>query len=173
MNKYLDIFYLMAYDFNGGWSNLSGHQANLFDTGTSGDKAVSDYISAGVSPQKIVYGMPIYGRSFQNTDGLNKPFSGTGKGTWEEGAHDYKKIPYSGAQEIFDEQAGRHTVSESLFHMIPHKWWRESVSILRRMGWVVPCSGSWMRMLRVRGPCFVPRMKLFANTTGWIGHPTI
>jgi hypothetical protein len=55
------------------------------------NNAVDFYMHAGVHPSKLVIGrrplllddhllicagMPIYGRAFANTDGINKPFSG-------------------------------------------------------------------------------------------------
>src|SRR5256885_13770170 len=103
MNKYLDIFYLMAYDFQGSWSSKTGHQSNLYGNDLSTYKAVISYINKGVDVDKIVVGIPMYGRGFQNTNGLGSSYNGVGKGTWDEGIYDYKQLPRPGAVEYFDE----------------------------------------------------------------------
>lgn len=87
----------MAYDFAGSWDAQAGHQANIFPstrdaktTPFSTDHAVRWYIDNGVAPGKIVVGMPLYGRAFQNTGGPGCGYSGTGEGSWENGVWDYK-----------------------------------------------------------------------------------
>jgi chitinase len=52
MEKYVDVFYLMAYDYSGDWDQQTGHQANLFGGSLNTDQAVNDYMAAGVPASK-------------------------------------------------------------------------------------------------------------------------
>ncbi|KAI9265090.1 chitinase [Phascolomyces articulosus] len=106
MAAQVDLFYLMAYDFAGAWDSVTGHQAALYGGTLNDNNAVDYYIASGVPPEKIVLGIPAYGRGFSNTN--EKPgssFKGVPAGTWEEGSYDYKVLPRPGAKEYFDAES--------------------------------------------------------------------
>ncbi|KAJ1919251.1 hypothetical protein H4219_002103 [Mycoemilia scoparia] len=104
--KVVDFINIMAYDFEGGWSQRTGHHSCLYQpaynpNALSVDQVVKEFLSRGVPPSKLVMGVGLYGRGFANvspapihqgTDCLGVPFSGLPKGTWEEGVFDYSHL---------------------------------------------------------------------------------
>lgn len=105
MDKYIDSWNIMAYDYAGGWNSHAGNQANVFADGRNPnstpfntDQAIRDYTGAGVAPEKLILGMPLYGRSFADTDGMGKTFKGAGPNT-ADGIIPYRDLPRAGAKE--------------------------------------------------------------------------
>ncbi|KAG9700661.1 chitinase, partial [Aureobasidium melanogenum] len=114
MDRYVNFWNLMAYDFTGSWAAVAGHQTNIFpsknntaSTPFDAEAAVDYYTkSAGIMPQKVVLGMPLYGRVFAETAGPGSPYIGSGDTyDWEAGVWDYKSLPRPGAVEFCDQEA--------------------------------------------------------------------
>lgn len=65
--RYLDLVNLMTYDYSG---RMAGHHTNLFasprgNSSNSADKAVKEFVAAGVPIEKLVMGIAFYGRKYQ------------------------------------------------------------------------------------------------------------
>lgn len=103
MDKSLDFWNMMAYDLAGPWNTISGHQAGVYGQPLNLATAIQHYIDHGVARDKINMGIPLYGRSFLNTNGPGAPFTGVGPGSWEEGVYDYRALPLPGAETFRDE----------------------------------------------------------------------
>ncbi|KAI0071673.1 hypothetical protein K474DRAFT_1606521 [Panus rudis PR-1116 ss-1] len=101
MDKALNYWNLMAYDYAGSWLTWADNQANLYGgtrTNVSTDKAVKYYLAHGATASKINVGIPIYGRAFEETNGIGSSYNGIGPGTTEAGIYSYKVLPLAGAQ---------------------------------------------------------------------------
>ncbi|MFV0285793.1 MAG: glycosyl hydrolase family 18 protein [Demequina sp.] len=100
----LDYGNVQGYDLHGAWSpSLTGHQANLYDdpadTRAEGeqfsvDKAVNEYLSAGIAPEQLGMGLAQFGRGWKGATSADAwgTATGAGPGTWEAGNEDYSKL---------------------------------------------------------------------------------
>ncbi|POY71727.1 hypothetical protein BMF94_5088 [Rhodotorula taiwanensis] len=124
MDQYLSFWNLMAYDYAGSWETIANHHAAIFGaspTSVCTDRALRMYTDparGGVHPSKLVLGMPLYGRSFTNTDGPGTPFQGVGQGSWEAGSYDYKALPLPGSTTAFDARL----VASSCYNPSTREW---------------------------------------------------
>lgn len=81
LNKSMDYFNMMSYDFNGGWSNKAGHNSPLFDypgaeyAGLSLDNTLAGLKQQNVNLSKVCLGVGFYGRGVicSGTADLNAP----------------------------------------------------------------------------------------------------
>nr|WP_099563954.1 glycoside hydrolase family 18 protein [Gaetbulibacter sp. 4G1] len=70
-HQYLDFINIMCYDYYHGWYYQTGHHANLYPsdkerfTGNSGQAAIERHIKAGVPANKLIMGIPFYGRIWE------------------------------------------------------------------------------------------------------------
>lgn len=109
--NYLDLVFLMSYDFKGAWSTTDlGHQTALFppswrpDEPYCADRAVEELLKQNVPAGKIVLGVAMYGRGWSGVESpdKNNPFLGVAEGpvsgTWEQGVVDYRQIMHNFTQ---------------------------------------------------------------------------
>ena len=100
IDPYVDFYNVMAYDFHGGWENVTGHQAAMIGDANNYDVtgAVDVFETAGIELSKVVMGAPAYTRAWGNvadggTFGYQQPGSGPdATGSFEAGVYDYKDL---------------------------------------------------------------------------------
>ncbi len=76
----LDWINLMSYDYEGGWSAVTGHNAPAPLRGAGVQGSVSIYMNFGVPAEKIVLGMATYGRSFAAAESAKVGAAAKGNG---------------------------------------------------------------------------------------------
>jgi chitinase len=95
-HQYLDFINIMTYDFFTGGSSQTGHHSNLFQSKfnttsrVNAADAIEVYIAAEIPIEKIVLGVPFYGRYWTKTNPKNNGLyqNSTGK----KGSYNYKMI---------------------------------------------------------------------------------
>lgn len=115
--QYLDFINIMAYDLFGAGDRITGHHANLFNgeehlvpekkKGRSADSAVLEHFEFGVPAEKIVLGVPFYGKRWKNVE------AGETLGRYQPGEFD-KSMPYAQIKELLkDDSYQRHWDSQA------------------------------------------------------------
>ena len=124
----LDFGNVQGYDLWGAWDpSLTGHQGNLYDDPAdpraadkrfSVDKAVRQYLNAGIAPSQLGLGMAGYGRGWQGVTSSTPWSSATGAapGTYEAGNEDYYKLKTRGT-DYYDATIG------AAWRYDGNQWW--------------------------------------------------
>ncbi|CAH1106565.1 unnamed protein product [Psylliodes chrysocephalus] len=107
ISKYLDFINVMTYDFHGQWERTVGHNAPLFPLESASkyqkkltvDYSAREWVKQGAPKEKLMIGMPTYGRSFELVNAsqfdIGAPASGggiSGKYTSEAGFMSYYEV---------------------------------------------------------------------------------
>jgi chitinase len=103
----VDWINLMTYDYHGNWENKSNHNAPLYSDpadATSAksniDHTVNTFLNKGVPANKLVLGIPMYGRGWTGcaptNQGLYQTCKDVSKGTTANGIHEYDELEKMG-----------------------------------------------------------------------------
>lgn len=110
-SQYLDYVNLMTYDFHVGAGDTVGHHSNLYETRRSkrsAHRGVSDFIAAGVPAEKIVLGLPFYGRSWLMPDSTDHGIERIADSVARAGGYTFIKdslVNRNGFKRYWDEEA--------------------------------------------------------------------
>ncbi|WP_394822129.1 glycoside hydrolase family 18 protein [Pendulispora albinea] len=104
IHPHLDFINLMTYDFHGAWEKQTNFQSPLYNSAGNPakalkyttDEAVSLWLDGGTPSNKLVVGIPFYGRGWTGVpnvnNGLWQTATGAAQGTYEQGIDDYKVL---------------------------------------------------------------------------------
>jgi chitinase len=110
---YLDYVNIMSYDFKTGADSITGHHTNLYAsndyaTERSTDRAITEFIAAGVPASKIVMGVAFYARSWTTSTPDNRGMNQRAvQAQWGGGYSKLKEttIDKNGFKRYWDERA--------------------------------------------------------------------
>jgi chitinase len=132
--QYMDWVNVMTYDFHGAWETSTNFHSALFhdaadpSTGNvakyNSHDAITALVAAGMPRNKILLGVPFYGRGWKGVsagpagNGLYRPGTGGAPGAYEAGIEDYKLLKAKVGQRWY------HPSTKQLFLFTnTGEWW--------------------------------------------------
>ena len=93
--KYLDYINVMTYDFHGQWETRVGHNSPLFPLNSASsfqkkltvDYSAKEWVRQGAPLEKLIIGMPVYGRTFTLSDPAKFDIGAEAEGGGEAGRY--------------------------------------------------------------------------------------
>jgi len=137
---YLDFATVQGYDFTGSWRDITGHHAQLYAPDQdpdqpSVDRAVRQYLDYGLPAEKLVLGIPGYGRGWRgvppgpNGDGWLVEAEQPAEGGYGEATHAYETLEQHPGERFFDRETGAAWIYDG------DEWWSyDTPEVVRRKG---------------------------------------
>jgi chitinase len=138
VQQYLDYFGLMTYDYDGPWKDNTGLVAPLYrslkdpEPNNNASATVEGYLEAGVTPAKLVFGVPFYGYEWSNVPNIDN-------GLFEPGAPDGQGATYSAIVPIESQfQKRRDSITQAVWLYNGSHFWTydDPTSIQFKMDYV-------------------------------------
>ncbi|PSK97468.1 chitinase [Murinocardiopsis flavida] len=115
--RHLDFGIVQGYDFSGDWDLTTNHASQLYTPPAdpspdrlSVDAGVLCYLEMGVSPGKLVVGLPGFGRGWHGVPsadhGLYQHAKAVAAGVWEPGDEDYRTLARRPGERFRDTEYG-------------------------------------------------------------------
>lgn len=156
IHPYLDWLNLMTYDFHGPWGgeqdSVTNHHAALYPVSQGDDRlnvssAVEAYLAMGVPPEKLVVGIPLYGKTYagagSTADGLFSTYAGPGSGTTSEAGVRFFSDIHTNLLSVYtayrDEASGAcwlHNEDPQHTHYLEFITWDDEISIRKKCGFI-------------------------------------
>ncbi|HLU98987.1 MAG TPA: glycoside hydrolase family 18 protein [Thermobifida alba] len=125
---YLDFATVQGYDFTGSWKETTGHHAQLYAPSDdpdqpSVDRAVRQYLEYGLPADKLVLGIPGYGRGWSgvppgpDADGWSVRAEEGADGDYGEATDAYETLEQLTGERFFDRATGTQWVYDG------DEWW--------------------------------------------------
>lgn len=123
--EYLDFATVQGYDFTGTWSDTTNHHSQLYSPAGAPDDAsvhaaVQRYLDHGLPAEKLVLGVPAFGRGWAGVGGedFGRFQPGTAaEGSYGDGVDPYDELQERSGQRYFDPVNGAYWIYDGT------EWW--------------------------------------------------